>query len=136
MSSRHTSTSHLNQPLCFRSGNATAWMAYEGTSLADVLNEDEHSTLKLGAVGFLRAPAGVTTAFDFEYDEALIVTRGHCTVRAPGTEVSAGPGEVIYLPAHVAGTFHTDADTELVYVASSPYGAVNREAKRALLSQS
>ncbi len=44
-------------------------------------------------------------------------------------------GEVIYLPAGVPGSFHADTDLELVYVASSPYGRVNREEKAELLGQ-
>jgi mannose-6-phosphate isomerase-like protein (cupin superfamily) len=96
----------LSHPLRFTSQDATAWRSYEGT-----------------------------TAFDFPYDKALIVTKGRCTVEAGSSRVTAGAGEVLYLPAHVAGTFHPDEDSELVYVASSPYGAVNREAKRTLLNQ-
>lgn len=112
---------------------ARNWMVWEGVALADVVNEDETPETKLGAVGFLRAPWGVATSFEFAYDEVLIVTRGRCTVTFGGEEVTAGPGEVIYLPAGTPGSFHTDEDTELVYVASSPYGEVNRQAKAALL---
>ena len=44
-------------------------------------------------------------------------------------------GEVIYLPAGVAGTFVAVEDIELVYVASSPYGAVNRDIKASQLAE-
>jgi hypothetical protein len=36
-------------------------------------------------------------------------------------------------PSKARGSFRTDEDTELVYVASSPYGEVNRQAKAELL---
>jgi ethanolamine utilization protein EutQ (cupin superfamily) len=117
----------------FTIGEARDWMVWEGVALADVVNEDDTPAVKLGAVGFLRAPWGVSTSFEFAYDEVLVVTKGRCTVAFSGDEVTAGPGEVIYLPAGTPGSFRTDEDTELVYVASSPYGEVNRQAKADLL---
>jgi ethanolamine utilization protein EutQ (cupin superfamily) len=113
----------------FTIDEAQDWMAYSGVSLADVVNENETPGGKLGAVGFMRAPRGRTTAFEFAYDEVLVITRGACTVQAQGRAVTAGPGDAIYLSAGTPGSFHTDEDTELVYVASSPYGEVNRAAK-------
>jgi ethanolamine utilization protein EutQ (cupin superfamily) len=112
---------------------ARDWMVWEGVSLADVVNEDEMPEVKLGAVGFLRAPSGVTTSFSFPYDEVLVVTRGRCTVILDTGELTAAAGEVVYLPAGTPGNFRTDEDTEIVYVASSPYGEANRQAKASLL---
>ena len=117
----------------YTSRAATEWMEHSGVALADVINEDETPGVKLGAVGFMRAPKGQSTSFEFEYDEVLIVTKGQCTVRTGAQSLTATAGEVIYLSAGVPGSFHTDAETELVYVASSPYGAVNRDAKAALV---
>ena len=114
-------------------GEARDWMVWEGVALADVVNEDETPEVKLGAVGFLRAPKGVTTNFEFAYDEVLVVTKGVCTVVSAGRSVTMKVGEVIYLPAGTPGSFRTDEDTELVYVASSPYGEVNRQARAELL---
>ena len=108
-------------------------MEHSGVALSDVVNEDETPGVKLGAVGFMRAPKGQSTSFTFEYDEVLVVTQGQCTVRLGSRSVTAGPGEVVYLSAGTPGSFHTEADTELVYVASSPYGAANREGKAELL---
>jgi ethanolamine utilization protein EutQ (cupin superfamily) len=119
----------------FTVDDATDWMEYSGMSLADVANEDDSPDMKLGAIGFTRAPAGATSEFDFPYDEALIVTRGSCTITSADTALSVRPGEVVYLPAGVAGTFHVDEAVELVYVASPPYGAVNRDVKAELLGQ-
>ena len=112
---------------------ATDWMEWSGVALADVANEDDDPAMKLGALGFLRAPAGAHSEFTFEYDEVLVVTKGRCTVRSAGDDHTAAPGEVIYLRAGAPGTFHADEDVELVYVASPPYGEVNRVAKAELL---
>ena len=120
----------------FTSDDATEWMEWSGTSLVDVVNEDESPESKLGAVGFTRAPKGSSSEFEFAYDEVLIVTKGACTIRGRDREVTARVGEVVYLPAGVPGTFHADDDVELVYVASSPYGEVNREMKATLLGTS
>ena len=114
-------------------GDARDWMVWEGVALADVVNEDETPEVKLGGLGFLRAPKGVTTKFEFAYDEVLVVTKGVCTVTSGGRSVTMKAGEVVYLPAGTPGTFRTDEDIELVYVASSPYGEVNRQAKAELL---
>lgn len=108
----------------FASDTASYWMEWSGIALADVLNEDETPGVKLGAVGFTRAPAGSSSDFQFPYDEVLVVTKGRCMVASGDDTFAAEAGEVIYLPAGVAGTFRADEDMELVYVASSPYGEV------------
>jgi ethanolamine utilization protein EutQ (cupin superfamily) len=98
------------------------------------VNEDESPEAKLGALGFTRAAAGASSQFEFAYDEVLVVTRGRCAIHCWGEQSTAGPGEVLYLPAGVPGEIYADEDVEIVYVASSPYGEVNREAKAALLA--
>lgn len=118
----------------FSSDAATEWMEWSGIALADVVNEDETPAARLGGVGFSRAPRGSSSDFTFAYDEVLVVTKGKCSVESGGRTVTARVGEVIYLPAGVAGTFLADEDLELVYVASSPYGAVNRDIKASLLA--
>lgn len=118
----------------FVAGKVRDWMEWSGTKLVDVLNEDEAPTSKLGAIGFLRAPRGATSDFEFAYDEVLIVIRGRCTVASRDEWQTAGPGEVLYLPAGTPGTFNALEDLELVYVASSPYGEVNRVTKASLLA--
>jgi ethanolamine utilization protein EutQ (cupin superfamily) len=114
---------------------ARDWMEWEGISLSDVVNEDETPDMKLGAVGFTRAPKGASSSFEFAYDEVLIITSGVCTVRTAAGSITVKAGEIIYLPAGVQGTFLADEDTTHVYVASSPYGEVNRETKAALLNE-
>ena len=117
----------------FTSADAEDWMEYSGFALADVVNEDEAPQAKLGALGFTRSPKGAKSQFDFAYDEVLVVTKGRCTVRSRDRKLTAGPGEALYLPAGVPGQIQADEDLEIVYVASSPYGKVNREAKAELL---
>lgn len=117
----------------FTAAAARDWMEWSGAKLVDVLNEDEMPTAKLGAVGFLRAPRGATSDFIFAYDEVLVVTRGRCTIASRDAWQTAGPGDVFYLPAGTPGSFNALDDVELVYVASSPYGAVNRTIRAVLL---
>jgi ethanolamine utilization protein EutQ (cupin superfamily) len=119
----------------FTSDGAGEWMEYSGFALADVVNEDEDPAAKLGALGFTRSARGATSQFEFAYDEVLVVTKGSCTISSRGREVTAGPGEVLYLPAGVPGEIRADEDLEIVYVASSPYGEVNRAAKAELLGK-
>jgi ethanolamine utilization protein EutQ (cupin superfamily) len=130
-----TEDTALDRVRRFTGDDADQWMEYSGVALVDVLNEDDVASMKLGAVGFLRAPAGAHSTFDFAYDEVLVVSRGSCTVRSEGAEVHAGAGEVVYLPARVPGSFEANTELELVYVASPPYGEVNREAKARLLDE-
>jgi ethanolamine utilization protein EutQ (cupin superfamily) len=119
----------------FAIDEARDWMEWSGIALADVANEDDVPEMKLGAVGFLRAPRGVRSQFEFAYDEVLVVTSGRCTVRGDGVAVSVSRGEAVYLPAGTPGAFEADEELELVYVASSPYGEVNRGAKAELLGE-
>ena len=115
--------------------NTQDWMEWSGVSLIDVVNEDETPGVKLGGVGFSRAPKGATTNFEFAYDEVLVITKGKCTVRTENETITAQASEVIYQPAGTPGIFQADEDAELVYVASSPYGKVNREMKASLLNR-
>lgn len=118
----------------FTSSDARDWMEWSGIALCDVVNEDEAPEAKLGAVGFVRAPKGVSSSFEFPYDEVLIVTMGTCIIRSRGRLITAAQGDVVYLPAHTPGSFEAAEPIELVYVASSPYGEANREIKASLLA--
>lgn len=129
----NASTPEIRSVQMFSIQKAQDWMEWSGISLADVLNEDETPDSKLGAIGFTRAPQGISSNFEFAYDEVLVVIKGKCTVSSQNERVTAQVGEIIYLPAGTPGVFHADEDTELVYVASSPYGVVNREVKATLL---
>jgi ethanolamine utilization protein EutQ (cupin superfamily) len=115
--------------------DAQDWMEWSGVSLSDVVNEDETPGVKLGGVGFSRGSKGATTNFEFTYDEVLVITKGTCTVRTENETITAQVSEVIYLPARTPGVFQADEDAELVYVATSPYGEVNREMKASLLNR-
>jgi ethanolamine utilization protein EutQ (cupin superfamily) len=85
--------------------NAQDWMEWSGVSLSDVVKEDETPGIKLGGVGFSRAPKGATTNFEFAYDEVLVITKGKCTVRTENETITAQASEVIYLPAGTPGSF-------------------------------
>ena len=65
----------------------------------------------------------------------LVVTKGTCSVHAGNEVATAHTGSVIYLYANTPGVFFADEDLELVYVASSPYGQVNRDIKNSLLGR-
>lgn len=72
-------------------------------------------------VGFARIAKGESMEISFPYDEVLIITKGTYTVRtADGDTVTAGPGEVIYLPGGTTNSSTADEDTEMVYVANPP----------------
>jgi ethanolamine utilization protein EutQ (cupin superfamily) len=72
-------------------------------------------------VGFARVASGEELEYSFPYDEVLVVTTGSYTVRTEaGERLTAGPGEVIYLPAGSRNSGRANEDTELVYVASPP----------------
>lgn len=72
-------------------------------------------------VGFARVGKGEAMDISFPYDEVLIITKGSYTVRTEAGEVkTAGPGQVIYLPAGSANSALAEDDTEMVYVANPP----------------
>ena len=99
-----------------------------------MINEDETPSAKLGGVGFGRAPKGASSAFEFAYDEVLVVTKGKISISSQGETVTMQAGEIVHLPAGIAGVFSADSDAEFVCVASSPYGEVNRDAKASLMA--
>lgn len=49
----------------FTAQTTREWMEWSGFTLADVVNEDETPAAKLGAVGFVKAPRGAKSDFDF-----------------------------------------------------------------------
>lgn len=117
----------------FSSAGHRDWLEWSGMSLADVIDED-NPTAKLDAVGFLRAPMGALSNFEFLYDEVLVVTRGCCALTSGGKLVVAGAGEVIHVPAGASGTIEAVEALELVYVAVSPFGKVTPAVRQALLA--
>lgn len=75
--------------------------------LGNVVDEKDGGPI---TVGFGRYGPHQTLAVTVVADEAMTVTEGRVTVRGDGGEVSAGPGEVVYLPrgAAVAITSHAE----------------------------
>jgi ethanolamine utilization protein EutQ (cupin superfamily) len=86
--------------------------------VSDVVDQATEPEAEM-TVGFARVGEGEELDISFPYDEVLIVTKGSYTVRTEqGDEVTARPGDVIYLPAGSASSSRADADAEMVYVAS------------------
>jgi ethanolamine utilization protein EutQ len=81
--------------------------------LGDVI---DHTSEAAMSVGFARYAAQEANPWTVHYDEALIITRGRFTVRTSDGSVTAGPGEVIYLPAGTELVYQAEEESELVYV--------------------
>lgn len=90
-----------------------------------------------GVFGRLSRALAVNLTCDaYLYDDrALRTIFGEREYRLREDGQAPGFGTEVCSPAGAPGTFNTDADTELVYVASTPYGAVSREAKAQLLQR-
>lgn len=117
----------------FSSTGRRDWLEWSGISLADVIDEDSQAA-KLDAVGFLRAPEGAASYFNFLYDEVLVITRGRCALRSRDRFIVAALGDVLYVPAGTSGRIEAVEALELVYVAASPFGKFTCEMKQALLT--
>ncbi len=88
--------------------------------VSDMIDEATAPQAKM-TVGYARVGKGETLDISFPYDEVLVLTKGTYTVRtAQGEALTAGAGEVIYLPAGSANTLVAEAETEMVYVANPP----------------
>jgi ethanolamine utilization protein EutQ len=82
-------------------------------------------------VGFARYEAGATNAWTVVYDEALVVTKGTFTVRWADRQVTAGVGEVIYLPADTPLEYHSEQGAEVVYVTYPHWLAATEQSPQA-----
>ena len=82
--------------------------------LGNVVDEKDGGPI---TVGFGRYAPPQALADTVVADEAMLVARGRLTVRGGDVEVTADPGEVVYLPsgAAVAITAHEEG-AEIVYV--------------------
>jgi ethanolamine utilization protein EutQ (cupin superfamily) len=88
--------------------------------VSDLVDQAGEPDAKM-TVGYARLGAGDEMEISFPYDEVLVITRGSYTVTtADGEELSAGPGEVIYLPGGSTNRSRADEETEMVYVANPP----------------
>lgn len=98
-----------------------AWSQVEGeVFVSDVIDRASEPEAKM-TVGFARLGRGEELEISFPYDETLIMISGTYTVRTQGgEELTAGAGEVIFLPADTVNSSRAEEDTEMVYVASPP----------------
>lgn len=74
-----------------------------------IADEAEGSSIGLA---YIRFRAGVSFDFLWAYDEVAVVTKGRLTLRTGDRTVTAGPGEVVHMPAGVPGAFEIDEDVE------------------------
>lgn len=89
--------------------------------VSDIIDHANAPDAKM-TVGFARVGKGTTLDISFPYDEVLVLTKGAgYTVRTDQAELLiASVGEVIYLPAGSANSFHAEENTEMVYIANPP----------------
>ena len=88
--------------------------------VSDLIDQASQPDAKM-TVGYARVGKGESLEVSFPYDEVLVVTRGIFTVRTEtGDTLTAGAGEVIYLPAESSSTYVAEEDAEMVYVANPP----------------
>jgi ethanolamine utilization protein EutQ (cupin superfamily) len=87
-------------------GDRPAYVGY-------IADEAEGSDLGLAYIRFRK---GVTFEFLWAYDEVAVVTKGRLTLRTGDRTITAGPGEVVHMPAGVSGVFEIDEDMEAVCV--------------------
>jgi len=99
-----------------------SWIAVadQGIFVNDLIDEAGEPQARM-TVGFARVDKGESMDISFPYDEVLIITAGNYSVRAADGEVlTAGPGEVIYLPAGSSNASWANEDTTMVYVTNPP----------------
>lgn len=88
--------------------------------VSDIVDQGSEPDAKM-TVGYARVGHGEELEISFPYDEVLILTKGTYTVRTEdGEELTARPGEVIYLPAGSKSSSRAEEDAEMVYIASPP----------------
>ena len=86
----------------------------EMASVAPVCGPDDGT--ELGA-GYVRL-TGAETPWTIKYDEVVVVIEGKVTIRTAAGDLTAGPGESIWLPAGTELTYI--ADNALVFYAIHP----------------
>jgi ethanolamine utilization protein EutQ (cupin superfamily) len=94
-------TAH-DAPEWLQVGDRPAYVGY-------IADEAEGSELGLA---YIRFGKGVTFEFLWAYDEVFVVTKGRLTLRTGGRTITAGPGEVVNMPAGVSGVFEIEEDME------------------------
>ena len=99
----------------------TGWSQVAGQIfVSDLIDEPTHPDAKM-TVGFARLDKGETLDISFPYDEVLVITKGTYRVRTDTNEtLTAGPGDVIYLPGGSSNSSQAEDDVEMVYVVSPP----------------
>jgi ethanolamine utilization protein EutQ (cupin superfamily) len=104
-------------PEWFQVGDHKAYVGY-------IADEAEGSNL---GMAYIRFREGVSFDFLWAYDEIAVVTKGSLTVRVGDGIMTAGPGEILYMPAGVRGTFDIQEDMEACCVHYPTDGKAGRE---------
>jgi ethanolamine utilization protein EutQ len=81
--------------------------------LADALNASSGNQM---TVGFARYGAGETMPWKLSYDEVLIILTGRFSLILADQELTAGPGEMIYIPSGAELDYRAEEDTTFAYV--------------------
>lgn len=103
------------------SAEEAEWARVEGEIFVSDLVDLDRAPQAEMTVGFARLAAGEELEISFPYDEVLVLTRGAYSIRTEaGEELTARPGEAIYLPAGSINKSRAEEDCEMVYVAAPP----------------
>lgn len=114
----------------FSSDTLTSWMrdAEQNVAFGDIVGEETGARMD---VTFIKWGKGESHEFaPLPYDEVFIVLKGSYTVRTADAELTANPGEVLYLWTGMTGTYSADEDAEIVAVTYPPYRQALRESGR------
>lgn len=92
-----------------------SWVRFDSSRifLGEVVDESNSTSM---GVGYARYDGGESNDWTLTYDEALIVLSGSFSVAFGDGEVSAGPGEIIWIEAGTSVVYKAHEDTVLVYV--------------------
>lgn len=118
-----------------RQGAAARWFSPTKVETWEQVNDqgvflgyaaDEAQGAQFG-MGFGRVRGDVAMDFTFPYDEIVVAVKGDFTVHADGEELSAGVGELVYMPSGVAGTFQAAKGAELAFAHYPTWERATRE---------
>lgn len=92
------------------------WRKVRGADIlvGDVVDKEISSTM---SVGYCHQGAGAVNSLTTSFDEVFVCLRGQYTIETEdGQKVTAGPGEVLWLPKDTPITYSGKADEETLVV--------------------
>jgi ethanolamine utilization protein EutQ (cupin superfamily) len=82
--------------------------------IGDVIGQESDSSI---SVGYCRYAPDQSMEYTVTYDEVLVITKGRFSIRTNEREVTAGPGEVLYIDRGTSLVYAShDEGAEMVYV--------------------